>query len=126
MINKDKFVELSHQHNSAEYREIKKYVSKYDDDDIVVIKTVLFGESQTGYWMKELPQLDVYAVPSRYLSEIKRHLDENDWLNKVAAWIKRLESASNVIRDVNRERSVHYKDGKMYVVDENGKKVKLP
>lgn len=84
------------------------FSSNYDDPDLAVLRIFLLGESRDGYWKKQEPVLSVYSVPSSLSMEIKRALEKEQILARVSKWLKWLESASNVVRNVNQELIVCY------------------
>ncbi|QGY39762.1 hypothetical protein GM415_06385 [Pseudodesulfovibrio cashew] len=94
--------------------------------DLVVLDVVLMGESQQGYWKKQRPGITVCAVPSDQSGKIRELLMQGNYLLRLAKWVKGLESAPNVIRDVNRARLVCFGAGELFVKDENGRRVALP
>nr|WP_321260107.1 hypothetical protein [uncultured Pseudodesulfovibrio sp.] len=98
----------------------------YKDSELVVLFACLSGESRAGYWMKQEPRLGIYAVPIRIVGEVRQLLEKTDMLARVVRWLKRLESASNVCRDVGQKIMVYYKDRELFIKDENNKEIKLP
>lgn len=104
------------------------YSSNYEDRDLAVMRVFLSGEAQDGYWMRQQPVLSVYSIPSHLSVEIKNALKKEKILSRVARWLKKLETASNVIRSVNQEIIVCYnkKDETFLFKNKQNKRVKLP
>ncbi|MBG0790972.1 MAG: hypothetical protein H0S80_10800 [Desulfovibrionaceae bacterium] len=104
------------------------YSSNYDDKDLAVMRAFLAGESRNGYWMKQEPVLSIYSIPSHLSIAIKQALKKENMLSRISEWLKRLESASNVIRDVNQEIIVCYnqKTETFFFKNKKNKRVKLP
>ena len=95
-------------------------------EDLLLVKAYMFGKSQVGYVHRQYPSLHIHAVPKRRLEAVKKELVKMGWLERIVQWVKSLETASSVIRDVDRKRELHYRNGAMCVLDEAGKKVELP
>ena len=104
------------------------YSSNYDDEDLAVMRVFLMGESRDGYWMKQEPVLSVYSIPSELSTEIRKALDKEMIIRRISNWLKRLETAPNVIRNVNQEILVCYnqKSKNFYFKNRKNEKVKLP
>ena len=102
------------------------YKNRADAEDVIVIEAKLFGESSFGMYVEKLPSLTLYSVPKDFLYTIKEQIARDNWLERIIRWIKSLETASNVVRDIERSRALHFHNGNMYVLDESGKKVELP
>ncbi|QGY39763.1 hypothetical protein GM415_06390 [Pseudodesulfovibrio cashew] len=120
--------EVDHALEMANVSELKEFYFSdgYRDRDLVVFRAMLMGESQKGYWAKQSPLFCVYAVPVAQAEEIRVLLREGNYLLRLAEWVKGLEDAPNVIRDVDRVRFVCYGSGELFVKDENGRRVALP
>ncbi|WP_371388157.1 hypothetical protein [Pseudodesulfovibrio karagichevae] len=120
--------EVDHALSAAEVKELQSlfFSIDYKDNELVVVAATFFGESRSGYWKRQKPELGIYAVPKELLATIKSLLDTHQILTGIAQWIKRIESASNVVRDIPRARLVYFKDGGLFVKDEKNNQVKLP
>ncbi|EGB15382.1 hypothetical protein DND132_2177 [Pseudodesulfovibrio mercurii] len=102
------------------------YSSRYDDSDMKVLSVFLMGESQQGYRIRNTPVISAYSVPANQRPEIRRLLERQDILPRIAAWLKRLEDATNVIRGVNQEIIVFFTDAALSFKDRHNKTVELP
>lgn len=104
------------------------YSSNYDDQDLAVMRVFLAGESREGYWTKEKPVLSVYSIPSHLSTDIKSALKKENILLRISRWLKKLESASNIIRDINQEIVVYYNSeiGTFFFKNKQNKMTKLP
>lgn len=91
------------------------YVDK-DWSKAFVLTASMTGESELGgHWMKMSPKIGVYSVHAEMAQQIKALLEKEDVLNRLAVWLRELELAETVRRDMGQKFEVYYIKEKLVI-----------
>ena len=114
-----KKTELDKALENAGVTELKRvfFGTRYSRPELIVIHANLYGEARAGYWMKQEPEVSMYAVPSELRQEVRDLLVKQKILQKITKWLVELESAANVRRDVSQNIWVLFENGKLVLKD---------
>lgn len=82
----------------------------------LIVDSYMTGEAfLPGNWYKKSPDVGVYAVPAGISQQVKKLLEKQDILNRLAKWLKELEQAENVRRDRRQFFKVYYCDNRLEI-----------